>query len=81
MVSVASIPCVELFDAQSKEYKDGVSKGKVLAVEASRDFGWYKFADAVVGMEGFGASGKDVALFEKFGFTAENIAKKAKELI
>ena len=72
-VNVASAPCLEVFDEQTSEYKAKILQGKILAVEASRDFIWHKYADAVLGMEGFGASGKDVALFERFGFTPQNV--------
>ncbi|MBX7490212.1 transketolase [Helicobacter turcicus] len=78
---VVSVPCYDLFLQQDKAYKDSLLQGKVLAIEASRGIEWYAFADAVVGMQGFGASGKGDALFKHFGFSVENITEVAKSLI
>lgn len=77
-VNVASIPCYDLFVEQDKGYQaliiDPVTR--VVAIEAARGFEWYRFADEVIGMETFGASGKDKALFEYFGLTAQSIAER-----
>lgn len=81
VANVASAPCFELFEAQSCEYKSRILTGKVLAVEAASGVEWYKYADSVLGMSTFGESGKAEKLFEHFGFSPENIAKKAKELL
>lgn len=79
--NVVSVPCYELFDAQSYEYKARILQGKVLAVEAASGLEWHKYADSVLGMSSFGASGKANELFAHFGFEPKNIAKKAKELL
>ena len=79
--NVVSAPCYELFDEQDENYKDKILQGKVLAVEAASGLEWYKYADCVFGMSSFGASGKADELFIRFGFLAENIAQKAKELL
>ena len=42
--------------------------------------GWREWADAVVGMESFGASAPAEALFQEFGFTAANVSARAKKL-
>jgi transketolase len=79
---VVSVPCFELFAAQSNEYKqEALGDTKVLAVEAASGLEWYKFADEVLCMESFGASGKDNDLFAHFGFTAQNIVSRAKALL
>ena len=52
----------------------------MLAIEASRGLEWSVFAHEVVGMSSFGASGKGEALFERFGFSVENIINRAKML-
>jgi len=82
-VNVASIPCFELFVASGREYQNLIidPSTKVLAVEAASGIEWYRFADDVLCMESFGASGKDSDLFKHFGFTAENIADRAKKLL
>lgn len=81
-VRVVSMPCTQIFDGMSEEYRrsilpEGVAK---VCVEASSDNIWYKYAEGgrVVNMRSFGASGKAETLFERFGFTAENIARIAK---
>jgi len=75
--NVVSVPCFDLFNLQDKGYKDRVvsPSTKVVAVEAAAGVEWYRYADAVIGMEGFGASGDAVELFEHFGFTVENIKR------
>ena len=80
---VVSFPCWELFDEQTAAYQDSVFPPgvPVLAVEALAAEGWQKYAHSTVGMRSFGASapGKDLA--NKFGFTVDNVAAKAKELL
>lgn len=80
-VRVVSMPCVELFEQQSAEYKEQVLPKAVrarVAVEAASDFGWGKYVGLdgdTVCMKGFGASAPANLLFEKFGFTKENVAE------
>lgn len=81
VANVVSAPCFELFESQDKSYKSRILSGKVLAVEAASGVEWYKYAHDVLGMSTFGESGKAEKLFEHFGFSPENIAKKAKELL
>ncbi len=81
--NVVSVPCFDLFVEQDKDYIQKVidPSTKVLAVEASSGDVWYRFADDVIKIESFGASGKAEMLFEKFGFTVENVLKRACELL
>ena len=85
-VSVVSMPCMDLFEEQSAEYKESVLPKEVrkrVAVEALSDFGWGKYVGldgACVTMTGFGASGPASQLFEHFGFTAEHVAEVARSL-
>ncbi len=80
--NVVSVPCLDLFIEAGKEYQTSLlGDTKTLAIEAASGQEWYRFADDVVCMESFGASGKDSALFAKFGFTAENVAMRAKKII
>ncbi len=85
-VSVVSMPCMEMFDAQSEEYKEAVLPKAVrrrVAVEALSDFGWGKYVGldgAYVTMHGFGASAPAPVLFEKFGITAKHVAAAMKKL-
>ena len=80
-VNVASAPCFELIADAPKDYLKRVFAGKVLAVEAARALEWYKYANSVLGMDSFGESGDANELFKHFGFSAENIAARAKELL
>lgn len=80
--AVVSMPCWALFEKQSPAYKEAVlGSAPRVAVEAAVGFGWERYAQAFVGMEGFGASGKAESLFEHFNITAEAVVKKAEELI
>jgi transketolase len=86
-VRVVSMPSWTLFDRQSPEYRDGVLPSSVrarVAVEAGVKRGWEHYVGLdglVIGMETFGASAPAKVLFEKFGFTADNVAAQAKTLI
>lgn len=86
-VRVVSMPSMDVFEAQSAEYKESVlpkAVRKRVAVEALSDFGWYKYVGLdgeVISMKGFGASGPAKTLFEHFGFTAENVANTVKEVV
>jgi transketolase len=77
--NVVSVPCLDLFNEQDKEYKNTVvdPSTKVLAVEAATAQEFYRYADDVLGMTTFGASAPADLLFEKFGFTQEGIMKRA----
>ncbi len=85
-VRVVSMPCMDVFEEQTKEYKESVLPKNVrkrVAIEALSDFGWGKYVGldgAYVTMTGFGASAPAKELFEKFGFTVENIVNTVKGL-
>lgn len=86
-VRVVSMPCMDIFEKQSDEYKEKVLPKAVrarVAVEALSEFGWGKY----VGLDGktvcldrFGASAPADVLFKEFGFTVENVVKTVKEVI
>ncbi len=86
-VRVVSMPCMDLFEEQSAEYKEAVLPKNVrarVAVEALIDYGWGKYVGldgAIVSMTGFGASAPAATLFEKFGFTTENVVKAVKSVL
>lgn len=85
-VRVVSMPSMEVFEEQPDEYKEAVLPKKVrkrVVVEALSDFGWGKYVGldgAYVTMHGFGASAPARQLFEKFGFTVENVVETVKRL-
>ena len=80
---VVSMPSWELFREQPKRYRDQVLPSGVprLAVEAATTFGWCEWADDAIGIDHFGASAPGEVLFEKFGFTPENVAERARKLV
>ncbi|GHS16898.1 transketolase [Helicobacter pylori] len=78
---VVSAPCFDLLVEQDESYLKELFKGKVLVIEASRAIEWYRFADKIIGMDSFGSSAKGDKLFEKFGFSVENITAQAKRLL
>ncbi len=73
---VVSVPCFDLLEEQSQEFKNSLFKGKVVAIEAARGLEWYKYADMVIGMSSFGASGKGSEVYKYFGFSKDAILKK-----
>ncbi len=86
-VRVVSLPCWEVFDEQSEEYKESVLPSAVtkrLSVEAGISMGWSKYVGAggaSVSIETFGASAPGDKLMQEFGFTVENVVAKAKVLL
>ncbi len=84
---VVSMPCVEAFDRQDQAYKDSVLPPAMtarVAIEAGVTSGWHRFtgtAGAVVGIDHYGASAPAEILFEKFGFSIENVVKTAKGIL
>ena len=83
-VRVVSFPSWELFEKQDDIYREAVLPKNItarLAVEAAATFGWERYANSVLGIDHYGASAPAKIIFEKFGFTVENVVAKAKELI
>lgn len=86
-VRVVSMPSTSVFDQQDAAYKESVLPLAVsnrVAVEAAHADYWYKYVGIdgrVVGMTTFGESAKGPDLMKYFGFTAENIAATAEELL
>ncbi|KAL9088109.1 MAG: hypothetical protein Q9159_003307 [Coniocarpon cinnabarinum] len=76
---VVSMPCVEIFDAQSKDYKLSVIPDGVpaLSVEVMSTLGWEKYSHEQFGLNRFGASGAYKDVYKKFEFTPEGVAKRA----
>jgi transketolase len=86
-VRVVSMPCMELFEAQSPTYRDSVIPRNVparLAVEAGVSMSWWKWVGdhgGVLGIDRFGASAPGTTVLEKLGFTPESIATHARTLL
>ena len=81
-VDVVSMPSVELFEKQSNEYKAAILPKSVkrLAIEMGSTFGWYKYADDVIGIDTFGASAPAEKVIEEYGFTVENVVERFKRI-
>lgn len=85
-VRVVSMPCMELFEQQTLEYRESVLPGEVrarVAVEAQCGLEWGRYVGldgTCICMNGFGASGSAGMLFEHFGFTAEHVAEAARKV-
>ena len=79
---VVSMPCVELYEAQSAEYKEEVlpkaMKAQTTAVEAGVTSAWYKFADKVLGVDTFGLSAPGDQVYEEKGMTVKSLVSLVK---
>ena len=83
---VSSFPCLEIFDRQTESYKNSVIESAKLKVviEASNDNSWYKYLsknDILINISTYGESGSSSELDKHFGFTAQNIIKKIKNML
>jgi transketolase len=77
------MPSWELFDEQSEAYRRSVLPADVprLSVEAAASLGWERWANASVALDRFGASAPGAVALANFGFTAENVVGRAKDLL
>jgi transketolase len=83
-VRVVSFPSWELFEAQDEAYRESVLPAALqerLAVEAGATLGWERYASSVFGIDHYGASAPYQVIFERFGFTVQNIVSRAKGLV
>ncbi|WP_409294268.1 transketolase [Peribacillus sp. SCS-26] len=85
--AVVSMPSMDRFEQQSKEYKQSVISPAVkkrLAIEMGSSFGWHKYTGDegdVLGIDTFGASAPGGTVIKEYGFTVENVVAKVKALI
>ena len=82
-VRVVSMPCWELFAEQPSDRRHAVlpPRAPKLAVEAGTSLGWERYADASVSIDRFGASAPGKVVLTELGFTPENVAARALELL
>ena len=84
---VVNMPCWDLYEQQSTEYKQQVLPEEVnarVAIEAGVPMGWDRYVGKdgiVIGMDRFGASAPGGEVLANFGFTAENVVEKAMTLV
>jgi transketolase len=80
---VVSLPCLEWFAAQPADYREQVipAAAAKVSVEAGVAMGWREYVGAdgeIVSVDHFGESASGALLFAKYGFTAENVAARAR---
>ncbi len=83
-VRVVSFPSWNLFEAQDEAYRESVLPRMIpvrLAVEAGATLGWERYANSVLGIDHYGASAPYQVIFERFGFTVENVVNRARGLL
>ena len=86
-VRVVSMPCWDLFDEQSNEYKNKIIPTKtknVISVEAGIGLGWQKYTqnnESIISIESFGASAPGKELIDSFGFSSDRIIEKTKLIL
>jgi len=84
---VVSMPCCELFEQQSQDYRDAVLPPSIRArvsIEAASPLGWDRFVGpggSIVGVSHFGASAPGSTVMREFGFTAEHVAEVARGIV
>jgi transketolase len=81
------MPCWELFDEQSDEYKERVFPPSVkrrVSVEAASTLGWHKWTGSdgiVMGIDRYGESAPCEEVYEHLGLTVENVVENARRLM
>ena len=86
-VRLVSMPCWELFEEQTPEYRESVLPSSVttrLAVEAGRSLGWERWVGthgAIVGLDRYGASAPGDVVMKELGFTADRVVREAEALL
>src|SRR5690606_1649132 len=86
-IRVVSMPCWELFEQQPDDYREHVLPGDArsrMAVEAGVSLGWSRWvgdAGETVTIDRFGGSAPGTTVLEKLGFTPQQIAERARELL
>lgn len=82
-VRVVSMPSWILFEQQDAAYRESVlpKRTPTLSVEAGSTFGWSKYATDSIGIDRYGVSAPSSVALAEFGFTAENVAARARVLI
>jgi transketolase len=86
-VRVISFPSWEIFEQQSEEYKEKIFPAELktrVSVEMGVAMGWSKYIGSQgksISIEKFGASAPDTILFEKYGFTVEDVISKCNQVL
>jgi transketolase len=84
---VVSMPCCELFNEQSEDYRNEVLPPSItarLAIEAGVSQGWHRYVGSqgdVLGLDRFGASAPGDVVMRELGFNVENVLTRARALV
>jgi transketolase len=83
---VVSMPCQELFDKQSKEYREKIidKESIKISIEAGSVFGWEKYVGLngiSLGMKSFGKSAPYKKIYKHFNLTSDNIVKLTRKML
>ena len=83
---VVSMPCQELFDKQTHDYKENIlgSNSIKISIEASSIYGWEKYVGqkgSSIGMKSFGKSAPIKDLYNHFNLTSDEVVKLAKKIL
>ena len=86
-VRLVSMPSTQVFEAQDSGYRESVlprAQGRRIAIEAGATLSWWRYvgsAGRIIGIDGFGASGRGADLFPHFGFTVDNVRRAIEDLL
>ena len=80
-VQVVSMLNLEIFREQDVQYKNKILRGCVVAIEAAAPGAWFEIADAVIGVDKFGASGDGETVYREYGFDVDKIIAEIKNYI
>lgn len=80
-VQVVSMLNLEIFNEQDEKYKNQILRGCVVAIEAASPGTWFEIADAVIGIDKFGASGNADAVYREYGFDVDKIIQEIKSYL
>jgi len=80
-VQVVSMLNFGVFQEQDTQYKNKILRGCVVVIEAATPGNWFEIADAVIGIDKFGASGDADTVYQEYGFDADKIINEIKQYI
>ena len=80
-VQVVSMLNLEVFKEQDAQYKNKILRGCVVVIEAASPGTWFEIADAVIGIDKFGASGDGAAVYREYGFDVDKIISETKQYL
>ncbi len=81
--NIVSVPCFDLLGEQDQSYIDKIldKTTTIIAVEMATAIEYYKYASCVINIDSFGNSGKDVELYDMYGFTTDKLKQKIKNFL